>query len=324
MKALVVREYGPIGSHTVEDWPDPEAKPGEVVIKVDAAGLNFPDTLMVKGLYQFKPDPPFIPGSECAGTVLSVGEGVTRFKPGDAVNAVTLTGAFAEQIAVPQEALLPRPDSMSADVGAGFSLIYGTSYYALKQLAQIKPGETLLVLGASGGVGRTAVELGKAMGARVIAAASTDEKLAVAKEAGADELLNYAAENFSARVKELTGGNGADVVYDPVGGDFTEAAVRRTAWAGRYLVVGFAAGDIPSLPLNLVLVKGISLIGVFWGSWIMRDPKASAENFRELMEMHAAGKINPLVSGRYGLSDFADALGQFEARQVTGKIVLVP
>ena len=286
MRAILCKEYGPAEKLVIEDMASPEAKGSGVKIRVRAAGLNFPDTLIIEGKYQFKPTMPFSPGGEMAGEVIAVGDKVTRFKPGDRVMGLTGYGAFAEEVVVAEANLLPVPDAMSDEEAAAFTMVYGTSYHALKQRANIQPGETLLVLGASGGVGLAAVELGKAMGARVIAAASSAEKLEVAREAGADELINYTEEPLKDAVKKLAK-NGVDVIYDPVGGDFTEQALRCMAWEGRHLIVGFAAGDIPKIPANLLLLKGCQMLGVFWGSFTMKDPKASAQNMMELLGLYA-------------------------------------
>jgi len=254
--------------------------------------------------------------------VIEVGDKVTRFKPGDRVAGLTGYGSFAEEVVVPEQNILPIPESMSDEKAAAFSMVYGTSYYALKQRANIQPGETLLVLGASGGVGLATIELGKAMGAKVIAAASTAEKLAIAKEAGADELINYTEEPLKEAVKKLTNGNGVDVIYDPVGGDFTEQALRAMAWNGRHLIIGFAAGDIPKIPANLALLKGCSVVGVFWGSFTQREPENSAKNMMELLQMFADGKIDPKISQVFEFEDYEKALGALTGRTATGKIVL--
>jgi NADPH:quinone reductase and related Zn-dependent oxidoreductases len=272
MKAILCKEYGPAETLVIEDVPSPKMGDRGVKIRVKAAGLNFPDTLIIEGKYQLQPPMPFSPGGELAGEVIEVGDKVTRFKPGDRVAALTGFGAFAEEVVAPESNLLPIPDNMPDEKAAGFMMVYGTSYYALKQRANLQPGETLLVLGASGGVGLAAVELGKAMGAKVIAAASSSEKLRIAKDAGADELINYTDEPLKDAVKKLTRGKGVDVIYDPVGGDFTEQALRTMAWNGRHLIIGFAAGDIPKVPANLTLLKGCSVVGVFWGAFTRNEP----------------------------------------------------
>lgn len=322
MRAILCKEYGPADKLVIEDVASPVAKGHGVKVRVKAAGLNFPDTLIIEGKYQLKPTMPFSPGGEMSGEVIEVGEKVTRFKPGDRVAGLTGYGAFAEEVVVPEQNILPIPESMSDEKAAAFSMVYGTSYYALKQRANIQPGETLLVLGASGGVGLATVELGKAMGAHVIAAASTAEKLAVAKEAGADELINYTEEPLKDAVKRLTNSKGVDVIYDPVGGEFTEQALRAMAWNGRHLIIGFAAGDIPKIPANLTLLKGCSVVGVFWGSFTQREPQTSAQNMMELLKLFAEGKIDPRISEVYEFEDYEKALGALTGRTATGKIVL--
>ncbi|AOY87005.1 NADPH:quinone oxidoreductase [Marinobacter salinus] len=322
MKAILCKEYGPAEQLVIEDVPSPEVSGRGVKVRVKAAGLNFPDTLIIEGKYQLKPTMPFSPGGEMAGEVIEVGEKVTRFKPGDRVAGLTGYGSFAEEVIVPEQNLLPIPDGMSDEKAAAFTMVYGTSYYALKQRANLQPGESLLVLGASGGVGLATVELGKAMGARVIAAASSAEKLAIAKEAGADELINYTEEPLKEAVKNLTKGKGVDVVYDPVGGDFTEQALRAMGWNGRHLIIGFAAGEIPKIPANLTLLKGCSVVGVFWGSFTQREPDASAQNMMELMKLYAEGKIDPKISEVFEFEDYAKALGALSERRATGKVVL--
>lgn len=322
MKAILCKDYGPAETLVIEDVPSPEVKGRGVKVRVSAAGLNFPDTLIIENKYQLKPSLPFSPGGELSGEVIEIGEKVTRFKPGDRVAGLTGYGAFAEEVIVPESNLLPVPETMSDEKAAAFMMVYGTAYYALKQRANIQPGESLLVLGASGGVGLATVELGKAMGARVIAAASTDEKLAVAKEAGADELVNYTDQPLKDTVKNLTKAKGVDVIFDPVGGDFTEQALRAMAWNGRHLVIGFAAGDIPKIPANLTLLKGCSVVGVFWGSFTQREPEASAQNMAELMGLYTEGKIDPKVSEVFEFGDYAKALNALTERRATGKVVL--
>lgn len=322
MKAILCKEYGPAESLVIEDVPSPEVKGRGVKVRVKAAGLNFPDTLIIEGKYQLKPNMPFSPGGEMAGEVIEVGEKVTRFKPGDRVAGLTGYGSFAEEVVVPEQNLLPVPDGMSDEKAAAFTMVYGTSYYALKQRANLQPGESLLVLGASGGVGLATVELGKAMGARVIAAASSADKLAIAKAAGADDLINYSEEPLKESVKNLTKGKGVDVIYDPVGGDFTEQALRAMGWNGRHLIIGFAAGEIPKVPANLTLLKGCSVVGVFWGSFTQREPEASAQNMMELMKLYSEGKIDPKISEVFEFEDYAKALGALSERRATGKVVL--
>ena len=323
MKAVLCKAYGPASSLVLEETTDPVAKKNEVVIDIHAAGVNFPDTLIIEGKYQVKPPFPFSPGGEAAGVVASVGESVKHLKVGDRVMGLTGFGSFAEKVATDAMRVLPMPDDMDYVTAAGFSMTYGTSMHALKQRGELKPGETLLVLGASGGVGLAAVEIGKAMGARVIAAASSAEKLDVAKNAGADELINYSEVSLKERLKELTGGQGVDVIYDPVGGKLFEEAFRSIAWNGRMLVVGFAAGgDIPALPANLPLLKGAALIGVFWGAFAQRQPQDNAANFRQLFAWHAEGKLKPLVSQRFALEEAGQAIATLGQRKAVGKLVV--
>lgn len=325
MRALYCREFGPEANLRVEEVDDPVLPPGHVMIEVRAAGLNFPDLLCVRGEYQFKPPLPFVPGGEGAGVIIDIADDVSGFEVGNRVCFNGLTGAFSTKVAVPAVTIAEIPDDMPFEQAGGLTLVYGTSYYALKQRARLQAGETVLVLGAAGGVGLAAVELAKAMGAKVIAAASTDEKLAVTREHGADETVNYSTEDLKARVKELTGGQGVDVVYDPVGGDLAELAFRTIGWEGRYLVIGFAASpDIPRLPLNLPLLKGASAVGVFWGAWVMRDMAGHHENMAELFDMYQSGKIRPHVAGTYALEDFMDAFNEISGRKAIGKVILTP
>jgi NADPH2:quinone reductase len=324
MKALLCRAFGPEKNMTVETVEAPALKPGHVRIEVKAGGLNFPDLLCVRGQYQFKPELPFVPGTEGAGLIAELGEGVEGFSVGDRVIFNGPTGAFAEQVVVPAPSLTRFPDSMSFEAAAGMTIVYGTSYHALKQRAELKPGQTLLVLGAAGGVGLATVELGKAMGAKVIAAASSDAKLEVCKAHGADEVINYSSEDLKARIKELTGGKGVDVIYDPVGGDYSEAAFRGIAFGGKHLVIGFAAGEIPKLPLNLPLLKVASVVGVFWGAWAGAVPGGHAQNMAEMFEMFEAGKIKPHVDQTFKLDDFLAAFDTLSGRKAIGKVVLVP
>ena len=322
MKAVLCKAYGPASSLVLEETTDPVAKKNEVVIDIHAAGVNFPDTLIIEGKYQVKPPFPFSPGGEAAGVVASVGESVKHLKVGDRVMGLTGFGSFAEKVATDAMRVLPMPDDMDYVTAAGFSMTYGTSMHALKQRGELKPGETLLVLGASGGVGLAAVEIGKAMGARVIAAASSAEKLEVAKAAGADELINYSEVSLKDAVKELTNGQGADVIYDPVGGDLFDQAVRSINWKGRLLVVGFASGRIPEFPINLALLKGSSIVGVFWGAFTRNEPEVSAQNMMELLQMYSEGKIDPKVSEVFDFEQYAEALGALTGRRATGKVVL--
>ncbi len=324
MKAVVCAAWGMPESLQVKQLPDVVAGPGQVAIDIKAAGVNFPDVLIIQGKYQFKPELPFTPGSELAGVVRAVGPDVTAFKPGDKVIAFTSTGAFAEQIVAPVQAVMPMPPGMDFDTAAAITLTYGTSHHAVVDRAGLKAGETMLVLGAAGGVGLAAIEIGKALGATVIAAASTDDKLAVCRAHGADQCINYSSADLREAIKEATGGKGPDVIYDPVGGAYTEAAFRAIGWRGRYLVVGFANGEIPKLPLNLALLKGASLVGVFWGEFAKREPKANMAAMRQLLGWLAEGKIKPLVSARYALADTAQALNDMAARKVTGKVVIAP
>lgn len=321
MRALQCQELGTADKLVVATLDTPKPGPGQVLIDIAAAGLNFPDTLVIAGKYQEKHEVPFIPGGEASGTISAVGEGVEHLKVGQRVIAMTRIGAFAEQALAPIQAVLPMPDEMEFTTGAGFVTTYGTSYHALKQRAKLQAGETLLVLGAAGGVGLAAVELGRAMGATVIAAASSDEKLQVAKEAGATHLVNYSDTDLKKAVKELTDGKGVDVVYDPVGGDLAEQAIRATAWDGRFLVVGFASGTIPSIPLNLPLLKGLHIVGVFWGSWVSQFPKDSVGNMMELFEFHAKGELKPRVTQVFGLDQAAEAFAVLTGRRAIGKVV---
>ncbi len=322
MKAVLCKSYGPPESLVLENIAAPIAGPGEVLVDVHASALNFPDVLMIEGKYQSQPPMPFSPGGEIAGTVAAVGSGVSRFAIGDRVFGGTGYGGFAEQIAVKERALRSIPESMSFVQASGISTTYGTSYYALQQRAALKAGETLLVLGAGGGVGLAAVELGKAMGARVLAAASTPEKLAAAEAAGADELIDYSAGQFKDTVKKLTDGRGADVIYDPVGGALFDQCMRCINWYGRILVIGFAAGDIPKVPINLILLKSCQLVGVFFGSWSARFPDEAAANFKEILSLYEQGKINPLVGGEYPLTEYAAAIRCLSERRAIGKVVV--
>lgn len=322
MKAVVCVEHGMPEKLVVKEIDTPVPGRGQVRIRVEAAGVNFPDTLIIQNLYQFKPALPFVPGGEAAGVIDAVGEGVSDLKPGDRVVAMTGNGCFAEAVIANRAQVVPVPDGMPADVAAGFTMTYGTSHHALKQRAQLQPGETMLVLGAAGGVGLTAVELGKLMGAKVIAAASSDEKLALTRDYGADETINYAREDLKARVKELTGGRGVDVVYDPVGDRFAEPAFRGIAWNGRYLVVGFAGGAIPSLPLNLPLIKGASIVGVFWGAFTQAEPDVHRANMAELLDWYKAGRLKPHVSRHFSLDEGPAAIRWMMDRKATGKVVL--
>ncbi len=322
MKAVRCVEHGAPEKLVIDEIALPEPGKGQVRLKVHAAGVNFPDSLIIQNLYQFKPPLPFTPGSEAAGVIDAVGEGVTAFKPGDRALVMTGNGAFAEYVTANVAQTIPIADGMPFDIAAGFTMTYGTSHHALKQRARLQPGETVLVLGAAGGVGLTAVELAKLMGAKVIAAASSDEKLALCREYGADETINYTTADLKDAVKALTGGKGVDVVYDPVGDRFAEPAFRGIGWNGRYLVVGFAGGQIPSLPLNLPLIKGASIVGVFWGAFTQHEPAVHQANMRELLEWYAAGKLKPHVSRKFSLADGPAAIRWVMDRKATGKVVL--
>ena len=322
MKALLCKSYGPPENLVIEDVPDLEPGAGEAIVEVYAASLNFPDTLQIQGKYQFQPPMPFSPGSEVGGVIIKVGAGLQGFKVGDRVMATPSVGGMAEQVRCAAAGLRKIPDSMDFKTAAGFAMVYTTSYHALKQRAQLKAGETLLVLGASGGVGMAAVELGKLMGARVIAAASSDEKLAFVKQAGPDELLNYGDGDLKEKVKALTGDRGADVIYDPVGGDLFDQATRCIAWNGRLLVVGFTSGRIPQYPANLALLKGSSMVGVFLGRFRKEEPAEYERNFQELFDLYAAGKIKPIVTQSFAFTDYVDAFNVFRDRKVMGKVTL--
>jgi NADPH2:quinone reductase len=322
MKAVVCKSYGPPENLTLEEVADPTPVRGQVLIDVYAAGLNFPDVLQIAGKYQFQPPFPFTPGSEMAGIVTETGMGVSGVKPGDRVMALTGIGALAERAVVDASSVDVIPETMDFNTAAALGLAYGTSYHALAQRARLQPRENLLVLGASGGVGLAAVEIGKAFGACVIAGASTDQKLQIAKEHGADVLVNYSQGSLKDRIKELTGGKGADVIFDPVGGELFDQCARCINWNGRILVVGFASGTIPKYPVNLALLKGCQIVGVFWGDFRQREPETYRENCQALFELFREGKIKPLISQAFPLERYADALNVFVNRQAVGKIVL--
>jgi NADPH2:quinone reductase len=324
MKAVICRQFGPTGTLLVEEVPSPVPGPGQVVIDIKAAGANFPDALIVQGKYQLKPPLPFSPGFEAAGVAKLAGEGVRHVKAGDAVVALMPWGAFAEEALVDAANVMPLPAGVDMAAAAALVFAHGTSLHALKDCAHLKAGETLLVLGASGGVGLAAVELGKLLGARVIAAASTDAKLAVCREYGAESTINYATESLKDRVRELTQGRGADVIYDPVGGDYSETALRTIARKGRFLVIGFANGEIPRIPLNLPLLKECAIVGVFWGEFMKREPEANAANLRQLFAWFAAGELKPHIHARYPLSRVREALDALQRREVSGKVVILP
>jgi NADPH:quinone reductase len=322
MKAILCKAYGPPEALVLEETNSPQADSKQVVIDIKVCGVSFPDTLLISGKYQFKPPMPFAPGGEVAGIVKEVGAGVTQFRVGDRVVAFTGWGGFAEEIAADVSRVVALPDGIDYATGAAFSMTYATSYYALRERGRLKAGEKLLVLGASGGVGLASIEIGKAMGAHVIAAASSEEKLAVCRQHGADEVINYTTEDLKERVKAITGGNGIDVIFDPVGGAYAEPALRGMAWGGRYLVIGFAAGDIPRIPLNLVLLKGCEIVGVFWGTFATRETERNRAYMQEMFSLVATGKLRPLISTTYPLSRAADALSDMLERKVTGKVVL--
>lgn len=321
MRAQVVHELGGIGALRYEEMPDPATLPGHVKIGVRAAALNFPDLLIIQGMYQIRPQLPFSPGAEAAGIVLEVGDGVTGFAPGDRVIGFAAHGAMAEQFVVPESNVMRFPDGLSFEKAAGVAMIYGTSYHALFDRAKLQSGETLLVTGATGGVGSAAVQLGKAAGARVIAAVGSQEKAAAAQEFGADEVIVYGEESLRDRMKELAPG-GADVVYDPVGGDVFLETLRCVGWGGRVLVVGFASGSIPQAPMNLPLLKGSSIVGVFWGDFARRDPAANRANFDHIFQMMDEGAIDPPVSATFPLADAPDALSTLADRTAIGKVIL--
>ncbi len=322
MRALVCNEYGPPEALALEEYPDPDIGDRQLLVDVAAAGVNFPDILRIAGKYQVKTPTPFIPGNEGAGTVAAVGKDVTRFAVGDRVVVMSDSGTFAEKCVADEMTTMPLPEGLDFEQGAGFTVTYGTSYHAFKQSAHLEPDETVLVLGAAGGVGITAVEIAKAMGARVIAAASTDDKLAFAEQAGADELVNYSTQPLKETVKELTGGEGVDVVYDPVGGELADQALRATAWHGRYLVIGFASGDIPKFPANIALLKEASIIGVWWGTWASKNPKLQMQNVMEMAALIKEGRLEPRVTEAYALDDYVKALSAITERRALGKVVL--
>jgi NADPH2:quinone reductase len=321
MRAVLCESWGGPDLLVVKEVSSPPLKAGEVLVRIRAAGVNFPDVLIIQKKYQVQPELPFSPGAEIAGEVAALGEGVTSLAIGDRVAALCTTGGFAEEIVLTAAACVKIPDSLSFETAAGFMLAYGTSWHAIRDRAALLPTETMLVLGAAGGVGLSAVEIGKAIGARVIAAASTDEKCAICREHGADETINYTTEDLRAGIKRT---GAPDVIYDPVGGKFSEAAFRSIAWRGRHLVIGFAAGEIPSLPLNLALLKGASLVGVFWGDFVRREPANNMKGISEMLGWMQEGKIKPLISKTYSLDEAPQALMDIAARKVTGKIVITP
>ncbi|MEM9301141.1 MAG: NADPH:quinone oxidoreductase family protein [Pseudomonadota bacterium] len=322
MRALVCTEHGPAEKLAIQDLPTPTPGPGEIQVAVRAAALNFPDNLVIRGEYQVKTQPPFVPGSEAAGIVTAVGEGARGFREGDSVIALPTLGAFAETCTVHAARAMPIPPGVDFATAAAFSVTYGTTYHAYRQLGRLAAGETVLVLGAAGGVGVSAVQLAKAMGATVIAAASSADKLAFAAEAGADHGINYAEESLRDRVRELTDDRGVDVVYDPVGGDQAQAALRSLAWQGRYLVIGFASGTIPQFPANIALLKEASIIGVWWGTWMAKDPSLGRQNIVELFDLLVNGRIAPQVTERYAFEDYLAAFDAIVSRRARGKVVL--
>jgi len=324
MKALLCTRYGTPDDLELANIAEPKAGSGEAVVKIHAAALNFFDTLIIAGKYQYKPAPPFSPAAEFAGVVESLGTNVSGFKPGDRVLGYLTYGAARERVAVSVDRLIKIPDALDFDRAAGICITYGTTFYALKNRAALKHGESLAVLGAAGGVGLAAIELGKIMGARVIACASSDEKLAFARKHGADEGINYAKDDLKEALRRVTDGNGTDVTYDPVGGPYTEPALRSIAWRGRFLVIGFAAGEIPKLPLNLVLLKSCDVLGVFWGSWIERDPAGHRANTEQLLTWCVEGKLSSHVHAVYPLAEGPAALKAIATRKVMGKVILRP
>lgn len=322
MKAIIARDFGPLEELAYGDWPEPEAKGKTVIIEVETAGVNFPDGLLVQGLYQMKPQTPFVPGMEVAGRVAAIGEAVTGFAVGDRVAALLQLGGYAERVGVDQSSVMKLPDGISSEEACALLVAYGTSHYALKQRGQLQAGETLCVLGAAGATGTAAIQIGKAMGARIIAVASSEEKRRIASEAGADIVLGY--DGLRDALKEATGGKGVDVAFDPVGGEAFDVLSRSMAWNGRLLVIGFASGEIPKLPVNLTLVKGYSLVGVFWGTFTAREPEIYAANMKELIGWHLAGKVRPVIEGSYPLAQAGAVLQRVLDRGATGKIVLKP
>ena len=324
MKAIVCEEFAPVEQLKYQDVPDPVVSKGHVVVDIKACGVNFPDGLLVQGLYQMKPDFPFIPGNEVAGLISEVGEGVRHLKVGMRVIALCMLGGYAEKVACPASHVLPIPDAIPDEEAAALVTAHATAHHALKQRAQIKPGETLLVTGAAGGTGLAAVQIGKQMGAKVIAVCSTQEKLDVAKANGADILINYTETDLKTAIKEVTDGKGVDVVYECVGGDAFHACSRSMAWNGRLLVVGFASGTIPEFPVNLSLVKGYSVVGVFWGSFTQHQPKEFALNMQELLNWYVQGKVKVIVDQVLPLKDAKDALNKVMGREVKGKMTLRP
>ncbi|MGB1158784.1 MAG: NADPH:quinone oxidoreductase family protein [Porticoccaceae bacterium] len=324
MKALICEQFAGLDQLKVAQVADPVAAPGQVVVDIAAAGVNFPDGLTVQGLYQSKPPLPFTPGTEICGRVAEVGEGVKHLKRGDRVIAMPGLNGFAEKVAVDARLAFPCPDVISDQEAAGLLVAHATAHHALRQRANLQPGETLLVTGAAGGTGLAAVQIGKAIGAKVIAVCSTQEKLDIAKANGADVLINYSEKDLKSELKAITEGRGVDVVYECVGGETFDACVRNMAWNGRLLVIGFAGGTIPSLPANLALVKGFSLVGVFWGAWTQRDPQGFMQNMQELIQWYSEGKVKVVVDQAFPLDNAVDALKKVMSRKVAGKVVITP
>jgi NADPH2:quinone reductase len=322
MKAIIARDFGPLDRLVYGDWPEPEATGRTVVIEAEAIGVNYPDGLLVQGLYQMRPPTPFVPGMEVAGRVIAVGPEVTGFKPGDRAAAFSTRGSYAEKAGVDQASAMKLPDGLSVEDACALICGFGTSHYALKRRGMLEPGETLAVLGASGTTGIAAIQIGKLMGARVIGVASTDAKLAIARQAGADIVMGY--DNLRDRLKEATGGNGVDVAFDPVGGDAFDGLARAMAWGGRLLVIGFASGTIPKFAVNLALVKGFSVVGVYWGAFIEKEPATYANDMRELIGWRLAGKLTPIIEGTYPLADAANVLKRVLGRGAAGKLILKP
>ncbi|MEZ5810315.1 MAG: NADPH:quinone oxidoreductase family protein [Rhizobiaceae bacterium] len=322
MKAVIARDFAPLDKLDYADWPEPKASGSNVVIEAESIGVNYPDGLLVQGLYQVKPPLPFVPGMEVAGTVTAVGDKVKTIKRGDRVAAMAMMGTYAEKVALPEAMVMKLPDGMDGADACALMCGYGTSHHALKQRANLQPGETLCVLGAAGATGIAAIQIGKAMGAKVIAVASSEEKRRIAEDAGADTALGY--ENLKDALKETTGGGGVDVGFDPVGGEAFDVLSRSMAWNGRLLVIGFASGTIPNFPVNLALVKGYSLVGVFWGTFTRKEPEVYADNMRELIGWYIEGKVRPVIEGRYKLADAAKVLARVLGRGATGKLILEP
>ena len=324
MKACLCTSFGPPASLIITDIAEPVAKPGDVVVSVKACALNFFDTLIIQGKYQYKPEMPFSPSAEFAGVVETVGEGVSLFRPGDRVMGYMRWGAAREKVVVPENDLVTVPEDVSFEAAAGLIVTYGTTLHAYRDRAALKAGETVAVLGASGGVGQAAVEIAAIMGAKVIACASSEEKLSFARSLGAELTVDYSRQPLKESLKELTAGKGVDVVYDPVGGDLSEQALRATGWEGRFLVIGFAAGGIPKIPLNIVMLKGVDVCGVFWGEAVRRDPEGHRQTMRQLLDWVQDGKLKPHIHGVYPLEEIAPALEEIAARRVRGKVIIQP